>query len=163
MTGTRTVGAKRAELLAIYMNDHLAGSAIGVEMARRSRGSNAGTEFGEPLAVLCDEIEADRETLESVMEELGVGRSRIKPTLGWLGEKLGRLKLNGQLRGYSPLSRVVELEALLLGITGKTRLWLVLDELVGEECSADFAALAVRAGDQRSTVEGLQLRAARLL
>jgi hypothetical protein len=153
----------RPELLAIYLNDHLAGSTGGVELARRTRGSNTDTEFGEPLAKLCHEIEGDRETLESVMEELGVDRSRIKPALGWAAEKLARIKPNGQLRGYSPLSRVVELEGLLLGITGKLRLWRLLDELVGEETSTDFPTLIARAEDQRTRVENLQLRAARLL
>jgi hypothetical protein len=154
---------KRPELLAIYLNDHLAGSIGGVETARRARGSNEGTEFGAPLAALCAEIESDRETLEAVMKELDVARSRIKPAIGWLGEKLGRLKPNGQLRGYSPLSRVVELELLLLGISGKLRLWALLDELVGDRLDTDFVALAKRAEAQRATVEGLQVKAARLL
>jgi hypothetical protein len=153
----------RPELLAIYLNDHLAGSIGGVETARRARGSNEGTEFGAPLATLVAEIEADRETLEAVMKELDVARSRIKPAIGWLGEKLGRLKPNGQLRGYSPLSRVVELELLLLGISGKLRLWLLLDELVGDRLDTDFVALAKRAEAQRATVEDLQVKAARLL
>jgi hypothetical protein len=154
---------KRPELLAIYLNDHLAGSIGGVETVRRARGSNEGTEFGAPLATLCAEIESDRETLEAVMKELDVGRSRIKPAIGWLGEKLGRLKPNGQLRGYSPLSRVIELELLLVGISGKLRLWVLLDELVGARLDTDFLALAKRAEAQRATVEDLQLRAARLL
>jgi hypothetical protein len=154
---------KRPELLGIYLNDHLAGSIGGVETARRARGSNEGNEFGEELAQLCDEIETDRATLESVMEEIGVARSRIKPAIGWIAEKLGRAKLNGQLRGYSPLSRVVELELLILGITGKRRLWRLLSELVGEDSSADFTALAARAEDQRARVEDLQARAAHLL
>jgi hypothetical protein len=154
---------KRPELLATYLNDHLAGSTGGVELARRTRASNVDTEFGAPLERLCVDIEADRESLESVMDELGVGRSRIKPALGWLAEKLARLKLNGQLHGYSPLSRVIEFEGLLLGITGKLRLWLLLADLLGEENSADFPALIRRAEDQRSKVEDLQLRAARLL
>jgi hypothetical protein len=154
---------RRPELLGIYLNDHLAGSVGGVETARRARGSNQGNEFGAPLARICAEIESDRETLEAVMEELGVARSRIKPAIGWLGEKLGRLKPNGQLRGYSPLSRVVELELLLLGITGKLRLWTLLGELVGGRSEADFAGLGARAEDQRSAVQDLQLRAARLL
>jgi hypothetical protein len=154
---------KRPELLAIYLNDHLAGSIGGVETARRARGSNDGTEFGAPLAALCAEIESDRETLEAVMKELGVARSRIKPAIGWLGEKVGRLKPNGQLRGYSPLSRVVELELLLLGTSGKLRLWALLDELVGARSEADFPALAARAEAQRATVEDLQVKAARLL
>ena len=154
---------KRPELLAIYLNDHLAGSVAGVETARRTRGSNEGNEFGEPLARLCEEIESDREALEAVMDGLGVARSRIKPALGWLGEKLGRLKPNGQLHGYSPLSRVVELELLTLGITGKLRLWALLDEVVGEDSEADFAGLVARAERQREVVQNLQLRAARLL
>jgi hypothetical protein len=154
---------RRPELLGIYLNDHLAGSIGGVETARRARGSNEGTEFAEPLARLVGEIEADRDSLEAVMKELGVGRSRIKPAIGWLGEKLGRLKPNGQLRGYSPLSRIVELELLLLGITGKSRLWTLLEELVGDRTESDFAALLARAEDQRARVAELQLRAARLL
>lgn len=153
----------RPELLAIYLNDHLAGSAAGIEMARRTRASNQGTEFGEPLAVLCGEIEADRENLEAVMEELDVSRSWLKPTIGWLAEKLGRAKPNGQLRGYSPLSRVIELESLVLGTTGRLRMWRLLAELVGEQSSADFPALIAGAEDQRSRLEELQLRAARLL
>jgi hypothetical protein len=153
----------RPELLGIYLNDHLGGATAGVETARRARGSNEGNEFGAPLAQLCEEIETDREALESVMKECDVGRSRIKPAIGWFGEKVGRLKPNGQLRGYSPLSRVVELEVLLVGITGKRRLWLLLDELIGADSSADFKALAARAEDQRSRVEALQVRAARLL
>jgi hypothetical protein len=154
---------RRPELLGIYLNDHLAGSIGGVETARRTRGSNKGTEFGAPLAQIREEIESDRESLEAVMDELGVARSRIKPAIGWLGEKLGRLKPNGQLRGYSPLSRVVELELLLLGITGKLRLWRLLDELVGDRVAADLDALIARAEDQRRRVADLQLRAAQLL
>jgi hypothetical protein len=154
---------KRPELLAIYLNDHLAGSYGGVETARRARASNEGNEFDAPLAKLCKEIESDREALEAVMDELGVARSRIKPAIGWLGEKLGRLKPNGQLRGYSPLSRVVELEQLALGITGKLRLWTLLDDLVGERSQADLAGLGARAESQRDVVQDLQLRAARLL
>jgi hypothetical protein len=153
----------RPELLGIYLNDHLAGSIGGVETARRARGSNKGTEFGEPLARLCEEIQSDREALEAVMEELGITRSRIKPAIGWLGEKVGRLKPNGQLRGYSPLSRVVELELLVIGITGKLRLWTLLEELVGERSEANFVGLGKRAEEQRAVVEDLQLRAARLL
>jgi hypothetical protein len=153
----------RPELLAIYLNDHLAGSAAGVEMARRTRASNSDTEFDQPLARLCADIETDRKSLEAVMDELGIDRSRLKPALGWLAEKFGRVKPNGQLRGYSPLSRVVELESLLLGITGKLRLWSLLDELVGDQASADFAVLIARAEEQRATVEELQRRAARLL
>ena len=54
---------------------------------------------------------------------------------------MGRLKPNGQLTGYSPLSRVVELEGLALGMTGKLALWKALRELVDEEPRLDAAEL----------------------
>lgn len=112
---------------------------------------------------LCEEIEADRDTLERVMEELGVGKDHLKPAAAWLAEKLGRLKPNGQLRGYSPLSRLVELEGLYIGISGKSRLWKVLDGTAsGRLPGTDFAALGARADAQRTEVEQLQEEAARL-
>ena len=40
---------------------------------------------------------------------------------GWVAEKAGRLKLNGSLLTYSPLSRLVELEGLSLGVEGNFR------------------------------------------
>jgi hypothetical protein len=153
----------RHRYLSIYLNDHLAGATAGVEIARRARGANVGTEFEGPLAALCAEIEEDRSTLETIMEELGIGRSRFKPALGWLGEKVGRLKPNGHLRSYSPLSRVIDLEAMILGTTGKLRLWALLAELLEGETPTDLPALIARAERQRATIEGLQSRAAALL
>jgi hypothetical protein len=155
--------ADRHQLIGTYLNDHLAGSTVGVERARMARDANEGTEFAEPLARVCGQIEDDREALVAIIDELGVGRSRIKPVIGWIGERLGRLKPNGQLRGYSPLGRVIDLELLILGISGKLRLWTLLGEVLDGESSADLPALIRRAEGQRSTIEDLQLRAARLL
>jgi hypothetical protein len=155
--------ADRHRNLGIYLNDHLAGATGGVGRARAARDANEGTEFFEPLAALCREIEEDRSSLESLMDDLGIGRSRVKTTLGGLGERAGRLKPNGQLRGYSPLGRVIDLEVLLLGITGKLRLWTLLGDLLDGETSRDVAGLARRAEDQRTRVGDLQERAARLL
>jgi hypothetical protein len=149
-------------LLAIYLNDHLAGAALGVELARRLRSSNRGDgEMGGPLAKICAEIEADRETLVALMERLGVERKQLKPALARLGERLGRLKLNGQLRGYSPLSRVLELELLAAGIGGKMQLWNALEQRYGETLEGfDFHTLAERADSQGRQVEDLHLKAA---
>ena len=86
-----------AEPLSIYLNDHLAGSTAGVELARRLRASNEDDpEFGPALAEVCAEVEADREALKAVMDRLGVGQSKLKPVAAMLGERLGRLKLNGR-------------------------------------------------------------------
>lgn len=144
-------------LLGIYLNDHLAGATVGVELARRLRSSNGDDrELGGPLSAICAEVEADRDTLRLTMERLGIGRSRLKPAVAWAGEKLGRLKPNGRLREYSPLSRVVELEMLALGIAGKARMWRALEATVGDGThGSDFTALAERADRQRARVEEL--------
>lgn len=149
-------------LLAIYLNDHLAGSTAGVELARRLRSSNADDpEFGPPLARICAEIEADRESLKGVMKALGVRRQCLKPAAAWAGEKLGRLKLNGRLRGYSPLSRLLEVELLQLGATGKLRLWTALRENLTERVGDnDLTELEARARRQRDQLEELHRSAA---
>ena len=154
--------AEPDRLLAIYLNDHHAGATAGVELVRRLHSSNQDeVVFAAPLREICSEIEADRETLEKVMERLGVSRDPVKPALAWAGEKLGRLKLNGQLTGYSPLSRLLELELLNAGITGKLRLWKALEQALGESLEEfDFGQLAKRAEGQRRRVEKLHLEAA---
>jgi hypothetical protein len=152
------------KLLAIYLNDHLAGATVGVELARRLRASNQDEpEFGPELAAICAEIEADRETLVAIMDRLGVGRSRVKPLAAILAERLGRLKLNGQLRGYSPLSRLDELEFLSIGVTGKRQLWRALEHThSGDLPDFELGALAERASEQLDRLEALRLKAAAL-
>ena len=151
-----------AHLLAIYLNDHLAGATGGVELARRLRASNQGDEdFGPAMAEICVEIEADRATLQQVMERLDIKRDPVKPAAAWVAEKLGRLKLNGRLRGYSPLSRMVELEGLAIGVNGKMRLWTALEHTLGSSLPGfDFKQLCERAMRQRSAIEELHLEAA---
>jgi hypothetical protein len=149
-------------LLAIYLNDHFAAATLGVELARRLRSSNRGdAEMGEPLTKICAEIEEDRDTLIQLMARLNVDRNPVKPALARVAERLGRLKLNGQLRGYSPLSRVIELEGLATGIGAKLQLWNALEQNFGESLDGfDFHALAERADRQGQQVEDLHLAAA---
>ena len=97
------------------------------------------------------------------MDELGVERRGRKPAIGWIGEKVGRLKPNGQLRGYSPLSRVSSSNCSPSGSPASSASGTLLEELVGDRSEADFAGLVARAEQQREVAEDLQLRAARLL
>jgi hypothetical protein len=152
------------KLLRIFMQDHLAGATAGLELAGRARGANRGTTYGDALAQLADEIAEDRQALEEMLSDLGFGADRAKNLGAWAGEKLGRLKLNGQLKGYSPLSRLVELEALMGGITLKLSLWDILLEVSEEEPRLDpgrLRRLIARGEEQRETVADLRARAAR--
>jgi hypothetical protein len=152
------------ELLAIYLNDHLAGATVGVELARRLQTSNEDDrEFGPALVEICAEVETDRETLKAVMDRLGVGQSKLKPAAAVLGERLGRLKLNGRLWGYSPLSRLDELELLQVGVVGKRRLWRALEHTHADDLSGfELDVLAERATGQLRRLEALHLKAASL-
>lgn len=152
------------DYLPIYLNDHVGGASGGVELVRRLHASNREDEvFGPPLARLQEEIEAKRVTLERLIEQLGFSRSRLKPAGAWALEKLGRLKLNGQLRGYSPLGRLLELEGLAMGLSGQLGLWRTLIELDVQQPGFDFERLAAETAEHRSTVEDLHQRAAALL
>src|SRR6476469_1996759 len=147
--------------LAIYLNDHFAGSTGGLELVKRARRANEGAPLGEMLAELEKEIAEDRETLRAIMSKLGVREDPVKSAAGWAGEKLGRMKLNGQLRGYSPLSRLVELEGLYLGVTGKLSMWKSLEAAHGERLAGfDLAAMAKRAESQRRRINSARTKVA---
>jgi hypothetical protein len=152
-----------SKYLATYLNDHLLGATAGCELVRRAARENEGSELGTFLSGLAAELEQDRGTLREHMDELGVKADQLKIAAGWAAEKVGRLKPNAQLRGYSPLSPLVELEALALGITGKLAMWRALAE-VADEVGLDPARmqeLALRAESQRDDVERHRVQVAR--
>jgi hypothetical protein len=149
--------------LGIYLNDHLAGSIAGVELAKRSASSNEGNEYGDFLSKLIIEIEEDQVALVKLMEHLGIRKDVLKDAAAWVGEKVGRLKLNGQLIGYSDLSRLIELEGLLLGVQGKLSLWSNLKSLNLQDVSAsgvDLNQLISRAENQSASISDYRARAA---
>jgi hypothetical protein len=150
--------------LGIYLNDHLAGSALGRQVALRALGRNGDGALGDFLRVLAGEIEEDRESLIRVMGLLGVRRDPVKGGLAWAAERVGRVvKLNGHLFKYSPLSRCEELEFLSLGVEGKLLMWRALEILARSDDRLkgfDFATLIKRAEVQREELERYRLDAA---
>lgn len=153
-----------SKYLPIYLNDHLGGATTGVELVERIAKEYEGSELGSFAAGLADEIKADREALLEIMDGLGVSPDKVKVAMGWATEKMGRLKLNGEIRDRSPLSPLVELEGLSLGIEGKRSLWVSLTETdpVAERIGRErLHELIARAERQRSAVEEHRLNAAR--
>jgi hypothetical protein len=152
------------ELLSVYLQDHLAGALAGLELARRAAGNNDGDEYGRELAEICKQVEEDREALSDLMERLGVRPSTLKQGAAWMGERLGRLKPNGRVMSYSPLSRLVEIEGLVIGVSGKLELWRSLMAVADSDPALrafDLKGLGERAEDQRRRLEKLHDRAAR--
>jgi hypothetical protein len=152
-----------SDVLTIYLNDHLSGATAGTELADRVASENADGEFGKALAELAAEISSDREELLSIMRELGVQIDHVKLAVGWTGEKLSRLKPNGRVFSYSPLSRLLELEGLAAGIRAKRALWRALKvaAIPGVE-PGRLDPLLERAARQLRTVDRLHARAAEL-
>ena len=111
------------DLLAIYLQDHLAAATLGMELARRAASENVGT------------------PLKSIMFAMRIAPDRLKNVVAWTGEKAGRLKLNGRLTSYSPLSGVLEIEWLIAGISGKRALWRALRSLADEDARLQVAQL----------------------
>lgn len=151
-------------LLGTYLRDQLALGVLWRDLARRSQDQNSGTPLGDALERVAAAIAEDVETFESIMKELDIRTDRLKTTLASLAERVGRLKLNGRLTGYSPLSRFEELEFITMGIDGKKQMWTTLRDLahLGPRLpGVDFDELIRRAEWQRDELEPFRVAAGR--
>jgi hypothetical protein len=141
------------EPLSIYLNDHLAGSTVGVNLARRLANEQ------DTMHELAAEIVQDRETLLALMERLGVREDRVKVALAKAAEQASRVKLGAD----RPLNRLEMLETLSLGVEGKLAMWEALKRSgagARDVAAFDFDALIARARSQRERLEGERMRAA---
>jgi hypothetical protein len=156
-------GTSRVDLLGIYLNDHLAGATAGTQLFRRAAGSHEGPTRAT-LERLGQESDQDRATLLDLMGRLGVPVRQYKVLAGWLGEKAGRFKPNGGLVRRSPLSSLVETEALMLGVCGKSAAWRTLRELADTDDRLDAGlldGLLEKADAQHDELEELRAQFAR--
>jgi hypothetical protein len=117
------------QLLSVYLNDHLAGATAGTDRVRYLARSCRGTDLGPTLEAIAGEIAKDRRSLTDLLHRLHIPARRYKICAGWAAEKLGRLKANGRMVRRSPLSTVIELEMLRVGVTGKIACWEALRQL----------------------------------
>ena len=98
------------------------------------------------------------------MQALGVRQAAWKTTAAWVAEKLGRVKLNGALVAYSPLSRLEELETLRAGVQGKASMWRALSEAstsIPKVTRREMQALLERAIGQAERLDRLAGRASK--
>src|SRR4051812_37528070 len=145
--------------LRTYLNDHLAGAMLAIELVRHAREEHAGTALGTFLDDLHDELEADRNALQDIMESFGVAVDHPKLAVAWATEKAARLKFHSPLADRGNLSTLLELETLCIGITGKLLLWRALADAHG--MSPRLEELIARAERQREDVERHRLEAGR--
>ncbi|WP_146118986.1 hypothetical protein [Blastopirellula marina] len=126
--------------LHIYMDDHLAMISGELELVKRVARENEATELAHFLDGYRSVLSQQYELVKSSMKAQGKGPSPVKQMMTWVTEKIGRLKPNDALTGYTDLARVLELEVLVCGATARLFLWETLSEQgpLGEHGKEDF-------------------------
>jgi hypothetical protein len=150
--------------LTTYLNDHLAGSVVALELLGHLLGRDPGSGRDE-LVQIRAEIEEDQQILQRILSDMGAKESPIRKAAAWLTEKLGQVKLGLDDKGSGELRVLEPLEAIGLGIQGKLMLWRALEAVRGSVPSLggiDLQQLQQRAERQFRRVEELRLRAARV-
>ena len=158
-----TSSPSRHTLLSVYLNDHLTGASGGVELFRRAAPSQTDPGARSTLLAMADEVAEDRQALLDLMRQLEVSPQQHRIALGWLAEKVGRLKPNGSLLSRTPLTDLVELEAMRLGVEGKLACWQTLEVVAAYDdriASGELLELEARAQRQLEELETLRKNAA---
>jgi hypothetical protein len=148
--------------LSTYLNDHLGGARIAVELLEAMRDGHDDPKFREFASSLLPEVQKDDRTLRTIAERIGPGPSAIKEAGGWLVEKAARLKLGPS--GSTDFAMFETLELLTLGIHGKSCLWEALQVVsrVNRRLKEfDFEELIQRAQQQYEEVNRRRLELAR--
>ena len=152
------------QLLDSYLKDHFAGATAGRDLFRRTADSHAGTDLGAALGALAVEVDSDRDTLLTIMRDLGVEASTARAVAGAVVERVGRLKTNATVVTRSPLTDVVELEALRMAVAAKAcGCEALLAASVAEHrlSKVTLEELLARAHDQLDRLRDLHLQVAR--
>lgn len=150
-------------LLGIYLNDHLAAETASAQLAHRLAAAHRLSPDADLLREFAQEIDQDRTALLTIMDELEVPIRRYKVLAARAAEVLGRAKPNGRILTRSPLSDVLEVEALRLAVEGKTAVWRTLRARVKAHPRLDAAwldSLLDRAERQADLLDEFRERAA---
>lgn len=152
--------------LTIYLRDHLAAARAGLDFTRRIVDENDHNDIGARLDEFTTELDEEAESIIKAMELLDIEPSQLKIAGAWVAEKLGRLKLNGELTGYSPLSRLLELEGLAAGIQMRRGLWSTLQDarkIYPELRDLHIDRFMRRTEEQLETLDEMHRKAARTM
>jgi len=152
-----------SENLDTYLNDHVAGSVLALELLDHLIDLPEAPDRGL-LTQLRIEIQEDQDVLRQLIRSVGAKESPVRKAAAWLTEKLGRAKLRMDESGSGELRVLEGLETLALGIQGKLALWrslATLGDAVAPLKTLDLTRLQARALEQFERVEQLRLHAAR--
>ena len=142
--------------LETYLSDHLSGSIVAIDLARRRASSQGDDEIGTALRGFAAEVERDQRTLRNVIASLDASPSMIKELIAsgtaWVDSIRNALNLPG-----AP-NLVRDLELLIMGVRGKELLWKALEE-IGVETDPPIRELQDRVTAQLLKLDMLHDRA----
>jgi hypothetical protein len=150
----------------VYLRNHDAAELAHARRLSLTAGTHLQTAVRRELGELLEDATADRAALAGAMRALGVRPSRVQRTVSTVGERIGRLKPNASWSRRTPLTDVVELEALGLAATGTLRLWqtlVALTPLHGRLGDLDLPSLVAGARRRVETLERLHADSVRAL
>jgi hypothetical protein len=135
--------------LAVYLHDHLAGSSFAVELLEKLATEFSGTSSGDVASELLEQIKIDQTTLKQLIARVGKANSDLYDALGWIAERISRIKLKHD--DPTDLGAFEAFETISLGILGKRALWETLRARQTADpriAGTDYSALIGRAEQQ---------------
>lgn len=153
-----------AEPLAVYLDDHLAGSVAALNLMEELAEIERGRPLEAKVRGLHSEVSEEQRGLRDLLGRIHGSPNPVKQAAAWLSEKVGEGKLALSARAHPALATMQALESLALGLQGKLALYRVLVELAPGDprLEGDFAALADRTRRQLAMIEDERVAAARL-
>ena len=147
--------------LDVYLTDHLAGATAGVNLSRMAAEEHKSDEHGQFFGEIASEIKTDYETLERLLDEMGVERSATKTAAAEIGSKMMAPKFTGG--DDDELNAFITLETLSIGVEGKVCMWKAI-ATVGDSNATlenyDLGELIARGESQRERIEAKRLELA---
>jgi hypothetical protein len=113
--------------LIVYLRNHEAAGRAGLDLFRRVESSQRRRPYGDEIRQLCTEVREDLNSLRVLLNQAGGHPDRLLRTALQIGERVSRLKPNGNLLQRSPLSDLIEIEGLLDAVRAKHAGWNALE------------------------------------
>lgn len=146
-----------SEPLHRYLEQHWMGAGGGLALFRRVTDTHRGTDVGREMAELTALVADAREQLRGVLDTLGVEPPRVMALVASVGEKVGRLKPNGNPFRREYDTDLVEFDALRTGVSGQVALWEVLEEAARHDDRLDVAAMGAMCARARDILDRLSV------
>lgn len=141
--------------LQIYLDDHLALMTAEAALAKRVAEEHDPSELSLYLEIYRTEVDRQHSFIAKMIQLAGYEPSMLKQAVGWVAEKIGRLKPNDTEDNNRGLTKVVEIEALIHAANSRVLLWETIAALPvapSHEPTLNFEVLAENTREQIFTL-----------